>query len=45
MINMDIQEGRISEMYVVTYLGEMGIKESSKWKIKRKEKHEKRLVL
>ena len=37
MISMDIQEGRISEIYVITYWGEMETKETNKRKIKGKE--------
>ena len=44
MISMDIQEGSISEIYVITYWGEMEIKETNE-KSNEKGKKEKRLVL
>ena len=41
MINMDIQKGRINEIYVITYWGEMEIKETNKRKTNEKKQKRK----
>ena len=44
MINMDIQEGRKSEIYVITYLGEMEIKAQTNEKSNEKKREKTRII-